>query len=72
MRAKEYTIVGEYNDYSMSFEESALIGILGDESKENLLNNEDGIEAYIWYKNPRDTYTLTKKIFKLRDRKSVV
>ena len=63
MRAKEYTIIGEYNDYSMSFEESALIGILGDESKENLLNNEDGIEAYIWYKNPRDTYTLTKKIF---------
>lgn len=63
VKDKEYTLVGEYRDYESSFEESALIGLLADESKENILKNADGIEAYIWYKNPRDTYTLTKKLF---------
>ncbi|MFR2518766.1 FtsX-like permease family protein [Peptostreptococcus stomatis] len=63
VKGKEYTIVGEYNDYAKSFEESALIGVLDESNKENLLKNTDGIEAYVWYKKPRDTYTLTKKIF---------
>lgn len=63
VKDKEYTLVGEYCDYESSFEESALIGLLSDESKGNILKNADGIEAYIWYKNPRDTYTLTKKLF---------
>ena len=63
VKDKEYTLVGEYCDYESSFEESALIGLLTDESKGNILKNADGIEAYIWYKNPRDTYTLTKKLF---------
>lgn len=62
VKGKEYTIVGEYDDYASSFEESILIGVLGDESKENILKNTDGIEVYIWYKSPRDTYTLTKKM----------
>ena len=59
---KEYTFVGEYRDYESSFEESALIGILNDESQENIFNNSDGIEVFIWYKSPRDTYKLTKNI----------
>ena len=63
VRGKEYTIVGEYNDYAKSFEESALIGVLDESNKEYLLKNTDGIEAYVWYKKPRDTYTLTKKMF---------
>lgn len=63
VKGKEYTIVGEYNDYAKSFEESALIGVLDESNKENLLKNTDGIEAYVWYKKPRDTYTLTKKMF---------
>ena len=62
-KGKEYTIVGEYNDYAKSFEESALIGVLDESNKESLLKNTDGIEAYVWYKKPRDTYTLTKKMF---------
>lgn len=63
VKEKEYTIVGEYSDYATSFEETALIGILENENKEYLLQNSDGIEAFIWYKQPRDTYTLTKKLF---------
>lgn len=35
---------------------SALIGILENENSEHLLQNSDGIEVFIWYKNPRDTY----------------
>lgn len=58
-----YTIVGEYNDYGKSFEENELIGVLADESKKSILEDSDGIVAYVWYKNPRDTYILTKKIF---------
>lgn len=63
VKEKEYTIVGEYRDYAASFEESALIGILENEDKEYLLQNSNGLEAFIWYKHPRDTYTLTKKLF---------
>lgn len=63
VKGKAYIIVGEYDDYAMSFEESALIGVLDDEGRDNLLKNEDGIEAYVWYKNPRDAYTLTKQYF---------
>ncbi len=62
VRGKEYKIVGEYSDYASSFEECALIGVLENESKENILSGSSGLEVYIWYKNPRDTYTLTKKI----------
>ena len=64
VRGKVYKIVGEYDDYGKSFEETALIGVLADESKDSILKDADGIEAYIWYKNPRDTYTITKRIFK--------
>ncbi|KIR03880.1 hypothetical protein P261_02695 [Lachnospiraceae bacterium TWA4] len=59
---KEYTIVGDYDDWAMTFDESMFIGYLSDESKDHLLENTDGLEVYIWYKNPRDTYTLTKKL----------
>lgn len=62
VKEKEYTIVGEYRDDAGSFEESALIGILESENKAYLLKNADGLEAFIWYKQPRDTYTLTKKL----------
>lgn len=59
-----YTIVGEYDDHSYTFEDSVLIGYLGEASKENLFSNSSGLEALIWYENPRDTYTLTKEILK--------
>lgn len=64
IKGKEYTIVGKYRDYESSFEESALIGILDDKNKEKILKKSDGVEAFIWYKNPRDTYELTKNILK--------
>ena len=72
IKDKLYKIVGEYNDYGRTFEELAFIGCL-DESKENILNN-DGIVAYIWYQNPRDTYSLTKKIlseFKIDEKNAI-
>lgn len=63
VKEKEYTIVGEYRDHATSFEESALIGLLENENKEDLLKNLDGLQAFIWYRQPRDTYTLTEKLF---------
>lgn len=71
---KVYTLVGEYRDYENSFEESALIGVLEDESKEYILKNFADIEVFIWYKNARDTYTLTKRIlndFQIDYKKSI-
>ena len=59
---KTYRIVGVYENNEISFEESYLIGRLGDVSKDELFEGSSGIEAYIWYKNPRDTYTLTREI----------
>lgn len=63
VKGKEYTIVGEYRDYASSFEESVLIGLLENENQEDLLKNSDGLQAFIWYKQPRDTYILTEKLF---------
>lgn len=57
-----YTIVGEYDDHSYTFEDSVLIGYLDEVSKENLFANNSVLEAIIWYENPRDTYTLTRQI----------
>lgn len=57
-----YIIVGEYDDFGYTFEDSMLIGYLDDMSKENLFEGESGIEAFIWFKNPRDTYILTREI----------
>ncbi len=62
VKGKEYTLVGEYRDYENTFEESALIGLLEDENKDTILDSSNGLEAFIWYKNPRDTYTQTKTI----------
>lgn len=61
---KTYTIVGEYDDNSYTFEDSVLIGYLEDTSKENLFEGKSGLEAIIWFENPRDTYTLTREILK--------
>lgn len=60
--ARVYTIVGTYNDYGFSFEDSILLGCLENEERETLFSNQTGLIAYIWYKNPRDTYTDTKQI----------
>ncbi|MDY6045384.1 MAG: ABC transporter permease [Peptoniphilus sp.] len=57
-----YTVVGVYDDYNYSFEDSALIGCLKDTSKEALFKDRAGLTASIWYKNPRDTYTLTRDL----------
>lgn len=59
---KGYEIVGEYDDHGLSFEESALIGLLKDSEKATLLEEGTGLEAYIWFKNPRDTYSLSKEL----------
>ena len=63
---KTYRIVGVYENNEISFEESYLIGRLSDVSKDELFEGSSGIEAYIWYKNPRDTYTLTREILQKR------
>lgn len=61
---KTYAIVGEYDDHGYTFEDSILMGFLDDTSKENLFEDESGVETLIWFENPRDTYTLTKEILK--------
>ncbi|MDU7162973.1 MAG: FtsX-like permease family protein [Anaerococcus vaginalis] len=59
---KTYTIVGVYDDYGYSFEDTMLIGLADSNKKDYLFENNDGIEAWIWYKSIRDTYTKTRKI----------
>lgn len=59
---KTYTIVGVYDDYGYSFEDTMLIGLADSNKKDYLFENNVGIEAWIWYKNIRDTYTKTRKI----------
>lgn len=63
---KTYRIVGVYENNEISFEESYLIGRVSDVSKDALYDGSSGVEAYIWYKNPRDTYTLTREILQTR------
>lgn len=57
-----YVIVGEYDDRGYSFEESILFGYLEDQSKENLFQDNIGVQVYLWYDSPRDTYTLTRQM----------
>lgn len=64
VKGKKYTIVGTYDDYGYTFEDSMLIGRLGDDRKETLFEDNTSVIAYIWFENPRDTYTVTKEIFK--------
>ena len=59
---KTYTIVGVYDDYGYSFEDTMLIGLADSNKKDYLFENNDEIEAQIWYKSIRDTYTKTRKI----------
>ena len=59
---KTYTIVGVYDDYGYSFEDTMFIGLAGSNKKDYLFDNNAGIEAWIWYKSIRDTYTKTRKI----------
>ena len=59
---KTYTIVGVYDDYGYSFEDTMLIGLADSNKKDYLFENNDEIEAWIWYKSIRDTYTKTRKI----------
>lgn len=59
---KTYTIVGVYDDYGYSFEDTMFIGLADSNKKDYLFDNNDGIEAWIWYKSIRDTYTKTQKI----------
>lgn len=59
---KTYTIVGVYDDYGYSFEDTMLIGLADSNKKDYLFENNGEIEAQIWYKSIRDTYTKTRKI----------
>lgn len=59
-----YTIVGIYDINDFSFEDSILLGILEKPSKKELFDSKGGIGAFIWYKNPRDTYTETRNLLK--------
>lgn len=59
---KTYTIVGVYDDYGYSFENSMLLTMADSDKKIDLLKNNGGLEALIWYKHPRDTYTKTREI----------
>ncbi|NMW84170.1 FtsX-like permease family protein [Peptoniphilus sp. AGMB00490] len=62
VRDKTYKVVGVYDDYSKSFEESMLIGLTESDNKKGLFEKNDEIEAQIWYKNIRDTYTKTREV----------
>ena len=59
---KTYTIVGVYDDYGYSFEKSMLLTMADSDKKIDLLKNNGGLEALIWYRHPRDTYTKTREI----------
>ena len=59
---KTYTIVGVYDDYGYSFEKSMFLTMADSDKKIDLLKNNRGLEALIWYKHPRDTYTRTREI----------
>ena len=59
---KTYTIVGVYDDYGYSFEKSMFLTMADSDKKMDLLKNNGGLEALIWYKHPRDTYTKTREI----------
>ena len=62
VRDKTYKIVGTYEDFSYSFEEAMFVGLSKNNDKKVLFEKNDGIEAKIWYKNIRDTYTKTREI----------
>ena len=62
VRDKTYKVVGIYDDYSKSFEDSMLIGLTESDDKKGLFEKNDEIEAQIWYKNIRDTYTKTREV----------
>ncbi|WP_039930918.1 FtsX-like permease family protein [Anaerococcus lactolyticus] len=62
VRDKTYKIVGTYDDFSSSFEEAKFVGLSESDDKKVLFEKNDGIEAQIWYKNIRDTYTKTREI----------
>lgn len=62
VRDKTYKVVGIYDDYSKSFEDSILIGLTESDDKKGLFEKNDEIEAQIWYKNIRDTYTKTREV----------
>ncbi|WP_054251719.1 ABC transporter permease [Neofamilia massiliensis] len=62
VRDKTYKVVGIYDDYSKSFEDSMLIGLTESDDKKVLFEKNGGIKAQIWYKNIRDTYTKTREI----------
>ena len=59
---KTYIIVGVYDDYGYSFEKSMFLTLADSDKKIDLLKNNRGLEALIWYKHPRDTYTKTREI----------
>lgn len=61
---KKYTIVGIYDDYGYSFEDSILIGKSDGINSQDLNNDKVSIVANIWFKDPRDTYTFTREILK--------
>ncbi|MDY3007106.1 ABC transporter permease, partial [Anaerococcus porci] len=62
IKGKTYTIVGIYDDFGYSFEESLILGLASSDKKEDLYKDYSGIEAQIWFKNIRDTYTKTREI----------
>ncbi|MDY3007036.1 ABC transporter permease [Anaerococcus porci] len=62
LKEKTYTIVGIYDDFEHSFEESLLIGLAASDKKEDFFKDGCGLEAQIWFKNLRDTYTKTREI----------
>lgn len=64
VKNKKYTIVGIYDDYGYSFEESILIGKSDGITSQDLKSDNISIVANIWFKNPRDTYTFTREILK--------
>lgn len=61
---KNYLITGTYDDHSFSFEENIFLALSNHKDKTSLFKENGTVEALIWYKKPRDTYTNTKALLK--------
>jgi putative ABC transport system permease protein len=60
-----YKIVGVYKIEELSFEDYVFYGIL--EDRNAIFEDDCGVNAYIWYKEPRDTFHLTRDILEKFD-----
>lgn len=65
IKDKVYKIVGEYDNYGKTYSfENVFYGYLDADDSEKIFTGDDLVYAYLWYKNPRDTYRFTDELIK--------